>query len=183
MSFARSSDELRLPEGSRIFAVVSRYHVELTGTMLESARAELLRAGLEERNLGVVWVPGSFELPLVARRVALRDDVDGVVCFGLVLKGETPHNEYIAQAATLGIARAAFEADTPIGFGLLTCDSLEQARARALPAERGGVHDKGREVARAVVGQIQAMREAKGNPRTHPVGFAPLRIAAQEDLR
>ena len=175
MSFARPSDDQRLPEGVRLIAVVSRYHAELTGAMLESARAELLRAGLPEESLGVVWVPGAFELPLVARRVALRDDVDGVLCLGLVLKGETPHNEYIAQAATLGIARAAFEADTPIGFGLLTCETLEQARARALSAERGGVHDKGREVARAVIGQILAMREAERLAQAPPAGFSTQR--------
>ena len=86
--------------GARIAFVVSNFHRDLTSAMLESAREELAASGVPESDTEVAWVPGSFELPLVARRFARRDDVDGVICIGLVLKGQTTHDVYVAQGAT-----------------------------------------------------------------------------------
>ena len=120
-----------LPPDARIGAVVSTYHAELTGAMLDSARRTLQEAGLAH-EIDVVWVPGSFELPLVARRLAARDDVDAVLCIGVILKGETRHDEYIARGVVDGLVRASFETDTPCILGVLTCETLDQARARAL---------------------------------------------------
>lgn len=175
----------RLPPGTRVACVVSGYHRELTDAMLDSARRELLERGLAPHDLIVVAVPGAFEIPLVARRLAVREDVDAVLTLGLVLKGETRHDEYVARAAAEGISRAAFEADKPVAFGVLTCDTLEQARARALPAERGGGgQDKGREVARAVVAQLAALRAAVtagGAPAA--VGFGGARRALDGEAR
>ncbi len=151
----------RLPAGTRIGAVVSSYHSEITGWMLDSARAELLSAGLSEEDLVVFHAPGTFELPFLARELAARDDIDSVLCFGLVLKGETEHDRYIAQATADGLVRASLETGTPIHFGVLTCATLEQAKARALPRERGGELDKGREVARAAIETLRAAREIR----------------------
>ena len=161
-----------LPDDTRIAAVVSTYHRELTGAMLASARAELESAGLDPERLVIVWAPGAFELPLIARRLAVRADIDAVLCFGLVLKGETSHDVYIAQAAAQGLMNVSLFVDKPVLFGVLTCDTLEQARARALPPAEGGQHDKGREVARAAVHAIAALEEAADLGReTSPVGF------------
>lgn len=141
--------------------------------MAASALRTLLDHGLEERDFIDVRVPGAFELPLVARRLAVRDDVDAVLCFGLVLRGETTHDRYVAGAAMQGILQASFETDKPILFGVLTCDSLEQARARALPAAEGGKHDKGREVALAAIDTLDAMRAAaQRGQRDERLGFA-----------
>ena len=151
----------RLRPGARIGAVVSTFHRELTTAMLESARRELERSGLGAEDLLVVEVPGSFELPLVARSLAVREDVAAVMCFGLVLKGETTHDQFIANAASIGIAQVALTVDKPVLFGVLTCDTLEQARERALPPDRGGKYDKGREVARAAIETLAALETTR----------------------
>lgn len=145
-------------------AVVSEYHGELTGAMLASARRELEASGLSE-ELRVVWAPGAYELPFLAARLARRDDVDLVLTFGLVLKGETEHDRHIASATAHALQRVALDADKPVLFGVLTCNTLEQARARALAPEDGGSQDKGREVARAAVRVLTAAEElAKTSP-------------------
>lgn len=150
--------------GVRIGAVVSTFHEDLTGAMLASARRELEAAGMRPEDLRVVWVPGSFELPLVARRLARRGDVDAVLCFGLVLKGETEHDHWVTAGTVQGIVEASLEVDKPILFGVLTCATLEQARSRALPPDQGGREDKGREVARAALVTLAALDEASGVP-------------------
>lgn len=154
----------RLPKGTRIAAVVSGYHAELTGRMLESARDVLVAAGLGKSALRVVTAPGSFELPLVAQALAARKDVDAVLCFGLVLRGETSHNEHIARAAADGILRVSLESRKPVLFGVLTCDDLAQARARAARASEGGL-DKGAEVARAAIETLEALAGIRGRSR------------------
>ncbi|MDF1838560.1 MAG: 6,7-dimethyl-8-ribityllumazine synthase, partial [Planctomycetota bacterium] len=140
--------------------VVSEFHLELTGAMMESASAELLRAGMAEEDFAVVQVPGAFELPLVARRLASHDEIDAVLCFGLVITGETKHDHWVSMGATEGILLASLETDKPILFGVLTTDTVEQARARALKPEDGGVQDKGREVAAAAIKTLQALDHA-----------------------
>lgn len=152
----------RLPPGTRIAAVVSEYHRDLTGGMLRSAQSELEGAGLEEGALEVAWVPGAFELPIVAQRFAIRPDIDAVLCFGLVLTGETTHDRWVCHAATEGILRVSLETQTPVLFGVLTCLTMKQAIERALPSSEGGHHDKGREVARAARGVLEALEIAKG---------------------
>lgn len=156
----------------RLGAVVSTYHAELTRAMLASARRTLLAAGLRAESLVVLEVGGAFELPLVARRLAVREDIDAVLCFGLVLKGETSHDVYIAQSVAAGLQQAALEADKPVLFGVLTCDTLDQARQRAT-----GSHDKGAEVARAALAAVAAMDAAPvvGRPagRASRAGFLP----------
>lgn len=154
----------RLAPGTRVAVVVSSYHADVTERMLESARRELAAAGLPEGDLVVVRAPGAFELPWLAREAALRLGVHAVLCFGLVLKGETEHDRYVAQAAASGLVQASLDTGVPMHFGVLTCATLEQAQARALPAWEGGALDKGREVARAAIGTLAAARAI----RTHP---------------
>lgn len=146
--------------GARIGVVVSRFHAELTGAMLASAKAELSASGVAEQDILEVWVPGAFELALVARSLAQRVDIDAVVCLGLILKGETEHDRWVAQGAVQGLVQASLETDKPVLFGVLTCATLEQARARALPAELrpgGKGEDKGRQVARAAIETLAAL--------------------------
>jgi len=171
MARARESDEAILPppDHARVAAVVSTYHREVTEAMLASAAGTLEEAGLPPERLAVVHVPGAFELPLVARRLARRPDVDAVLCFGLVLKGETEHDRHIAAAVARALQQVALETDTPVLFGVLTCGTLEQAERRARPRERGGL-DKGREVALAALGALDALRRAGEafGPREEP---------------
>jgi 6,7-dimethyl-8-ribityllumazine synthase len=146
--------------GARIGVVVSRFHSELTGAMLASAKAELAASGVATQDILEVWVPGAFELALVARSLAQRVDIDAVVCLGLILKGETEHDRWVAQGAVQGLVQASLETDKPVLFGVLTCATLEQARARALPAELrpgGNGEDKGRQVARAAIETLAAL--------------------------
>ena len=118
--------------------------------MVESARVTLLERGLAEEGFEEHLVPGAFELPLAAQRLARREDVDAVLAFGLVLKGETDHDRHIARAVVDALMRIGLETDTPVLLGLLTCPSLAHAERRARTAAEGGL-DKGREVALAAV--------------------------------
>jgi 6,7-dimethyl-8-ribityllumazine synthase len=156
-STEKRAPALRLPSGARIACVLSTYHAEITEEMARAARAVLLEAGLAARSWREVRVPGAFELPLVARALARRSDVDAVLAFGLVLRGETDHDRHIAAAVSQGLMTAGLETGKPILFGVLTCATLEQARARA---RRGGL-DKGGEVARAAIGALRALAEAE----------------------
>ena len=164
------ADASTLEAGTRIGCVVSQFHADLTGAMAASARAELERAGLGGDDWVELEAPGAFELPLIARRLAVREDIDAVIAFGLVLKGETTHDVYISQATAQGLMSVALQTDKPILFGVLTCNTLEQARARALAPDQGGSHDKGREVARAACSALAAMRNA-ADAGTEPAAF------------
>ena len=155
------SDRLRLRPSTRIAAVVSSYHGDLTGGMFESARETLISAGLEPGNLERVDAPGAYELPVVAQALARRNDVDAVLCFGLVLKGETEHDLHIAGAVAQGLMRVGLDQGKPVLFGVLTCSNLAQAEARARRAAEGGL-DKGAEVARAAVAALSALERAAG---------------------
>jgi len=150
--------------GLRVAAVVSRFHEELTRAMADSARSELVSAGMAPDDFRVIFVPGSLELPLVARRLARRADVDAVLCFGVVVTGETSHDHWVAKGALEGILHASLETDKPVLFGVLTCRDRAQARARALPADRGGREDRGRQVARAALELLAALEQADDGP-------------------
>ena len=136
--------------------------------MLRSATRELQAAGIEEDSIEVAWVPGSFELALVARRFALRREIEAVLCMGLIIKGETTHDHWVAADATQGLMQVMLETDTPVLFGVLTCNDLEQARARALAPDEGArltgekvdYLDKGRELARAALESLAALEQA-----------------------
>ena len=161
------SNAHRLSPGARIACAVSTYHEDVTGEMLSSATETLMELGVEREAILVVPCPGAFELPLVARRLAKRKDVVAVLCFGLVLKGQTEHDRYISEACAHGLTQVALETDTPVLFGVLTCANLEQARERARPESAGG-QDKGREVALAALESLAALRAAEAGGTKAP---------------
>ncbi|MSR61122.1 MAG: 6,7-dimethyl-8-ribityllumazine synthase [Planctomycetes bacterium] len=150
-------------DGRRIACVVSRYHEELTGALQASALATLAEAGWSAERVLVVAAPGAFELPLIAQSLAARADVLAVLCFGLVLKGETEHDLYISEACAQGLMRVALDARKPVLFGVLTCATLAQAERRARRESEGGL-DKGREVARAALEALAALATVAAEP-------------------
>ncbi len=155
----------RLPDSVRVAVVVSQYHHELCEAMAYSAWKTLTAAGLgedaddDEPAFVAVPAPGAFELPILAERLLETDQFDAVLCFGVLLKGETTHDFHIASAVSHALQRVAQEYGRPVLFGLLTCETLEQARARALPGGREGGHDKGREVALAAIGTLRTLAQ------------------------
>jgi 6,7-dimethyl-8-ribityllumazine synthase len=120
------------PAGDARFAlVVSRFNEAITSRLLEGARAALLEAGAAADRVAVYMVPGAFELPQAARCAAETGQYEAVVCLGCVIRGETPHFEYISAAVAHGLMEASGETGVPMAFGVLTTDSWEQAEARA----------------------------------------------------
>ncbi|MBI4547441.1 MAG: 6,7-dimethyl-8-ribityllumazine synthase [Ignavibacteriae bacterium] len=111
--------------------VVSRFNEFITRRLLEGALDCLRRHGAEEKAIEVIYCPGAFEIPQVARQLVLTKKYDAVICLGCIIRGETPHFEYIASAVTTGLTRLAEETDTPIAFGVLTTNTFEQAVERA----------------------------------------------------
>jgi len=157
MSLDPGSKARRRPrlERARIGVVVSSYHGELTRVMLASALAELGSAGIV--GVRVVEAPGVFEIPLLARELARRKEIDAVLCFGLVLRGQTTHDHWVAHGAVTGLVQATLETGKPLALGILTCARLTQARARAKP--------KGREVARAALDSLEALAALRNGSR------------------
>lgn len=146
----------------RFGIVVSRYHQVVTRKLLAGAIRVLKRHGVRPPDIQVVWVPGSFELPLAARYVAERSQVDGLVCLGVIIQGETPHHDYLAREVTHGVARVGHETGLPIGLGVLTTYNLDQARERA----GGRLGNKGEEAAEAAVALLQLQTSLRGTHGT-----------------
>jgi 6,7-dimethyl-8-ribityllumazine synthase len=150
--------------GLTLGIVATTWHAELTGALLERAVAAAVASGVPEPT--VVRVPGAVELPVVAQ--ALTERHDAVVALGVVIRGGTPHFEYVCDAVTAGLTRVALDAGKPVGNGVLTCDTEEQARDRAgLP---GSVEDKGWEAAVAALATALTLRSLRGTAR--PTGFS-----------
>jgi 6,7-dimethyl-8-ribityllumazine synthase len=121
--------------GRRIAVVASRFNESVTQPLVDGALDALTRHGVSLDDVDVVWVPGAWELPAAARVLLASERYDALVAVGAVIRGETPHFDYVAGEGARGLADAAAESGVPIGFGLLTCDTMEQALARA-----GGSH-------------------------------------------
>jgi 6,7-dimethyl-8-ribityllumazine synthase len=115
----------------RFAIVVSRFNSLVTQRLLDGALDALRRHGADENAITVVYVPGSFEIPLAAKRLAQSGAFDAVICLGCILRGDTPHFEYVASEAAKGIAQVALETGVPTIFGVVTADTLEQALERA----------------------------------------------------
>jgi 6,7-dimethyl-8-ribityllumazine synthase len=111
--------------------IVSRFNGLLTDKLLEGAVDCLIRHGGDKKDITVAWVPGAFELTYAASRMAKAGNYDAVVCLGAVIRGDTPHFDYIANEASKGIARLAIDSDLPVIYGLVTADTLDQAIERA----------------------------------------------------
>ncbi len=121
--------------GRRVAVVASRFNEPIVKRLVDGALQALLKFGVVFEDIDVVWVPGAWELPLAARWLLASERYDGIVAVGAVIRGETAHFEYISNEASRGLADASAESDTPIGFGVLTCETEEQAEERA-----GGAH-------------------------------------------
>jgi len=139
----------------RVAIVVSRFNDFVTGRLLDGARAALADAGLADGDIQVLHVPGAFEIPMAAQRVAEAGHVNAVVCLGCLIRGETPHFEYIASACAHGITAAAASTGVPMAFGVLTTNSAEEALERAAP----GPSNKGREAAEAAIEMARLFAE------------------------
>jgi len=118
-------------EGLRFALVVSRFNELVTNRLLEGALDALRRTGASDSDLLVVRVPGSFEIPLAARRLAKQGKFDAIICLGTVIQGDTPHYEYISNEVTKGIASVSLETGVPLAYGVLTADTVDQAIDRA----------------------------------------------------
>ena len=118
-------------QGLKIGVVVARFNDFITSKLLEGAQAALARHGVRDEDVTITSVPGSFEIPFVARKMASSDRYDAVICLGAVIRGETDHYEHVAGEAAKGIASASVSTGTPVIFGVLTTDTLEQAINRA----------------------------------------------------
>lgn len=133
--------------GLVVGVVAARFNLDVVGPLVEGAVDALTGRGAADDDIDVRWVPGAFEIPVVLRRLAETGRYDVLVALGAVIRGETPHFDFVAGEASRGIARVATDLDVPVGFGLLTTDTHEQAVARA-----GGAHgNKGAEAALAAV--------------------------------
>jgi len=115
----------------RFAIIVSRFNEMIGNKLLEGANDCLIRHNAKEENLHVYWVPGSFEIPFVAKKVAQTKQYDAVICLGAVIRGDTPHFDYVAAETAKGIALAGMETGVPVIFGVITADTLEQAVNRA----------------------------------------------------
>ncbi|MCT4607074.1 MAG: 6,7-dimethyl-8-ribityllumazine synthase [Marinisporobacter sp.] len=118
-------------EGLKFGIIVGRFNEFIGGKLLSGALDALKRHGVEEKNIEITWVPGAFEIPLVAKKMAKSQKYDGVICLGAVIKGSTPHFDYVSNEVTKGIAHVSLETELPVIFGVLTTDTIEQAIERA----------------------------------------------------
>ena len=150
-------DELSA-RGRRFAIVAARFHEAITTRLVEGARDALRRHGAADRDVSVVWVPGAFEIPQVAMRLARRGGVDALVCLGCVIRGETPHFEYVAGEAARGIAEVGRVSGVPATFGVITAETTEQAVARA----GGKVGNRGEEAALAALELVSVLDRVAG---------------------
>jgi 6,7-dimethyl-8-ribityllumazine synthase len=118
-------------KGLKFCIVASRFNDFISGKLIEGAIDALKRAKASEEDISIVRVPGAFEIPVVAKKVAASGKYNAVICLGAVIRGATPHFEYISAEVSKGIAQVALETETPIAFGVITADTLEQAIERA----------------------------------------------------
>ncbi len=118
-------------EGKRFAIVAARFNEFITGKLIEGACDALTRHGVAEGDIDLVWCPGAFEIPLVAKKLAMKDQYDGVICLGCVIRGSTPHFDYVANEVSKGIGKISLDHGKPVIFGVLTTDTIEQAIERA----------------------------------------------------
>jgi 6,7-dimethyl-8-ribityllumazine synthase len=143
------------PDSDNCFAiVVAEWNRAVTSKLLEGAVGTLREAGYAEEQIDVAWVPGSWEIPIVAQRMATSGRYAAVICLGAVVRGETSHDQHINRGVSLALMEIGMQADLPVLFGILTCETMEQALDRA-----GGKHgNKGRECAEAALQMVGLLR-------------------------
>jgi 6,7-dimethyl-8-ribityllumazine synthase len=141
--------------GARIALLVSRFNSFIVESLLSGAVDTLKRHGAEERELQIIRVPGAYEMPIAAKRLAASQHYDAIIALGAVIRGGTPHFEYVAGECTKGLSQVSLQHDIPIAFGVLTVDSIEQAIERA--GTKAG--NKGAEAALSAIEMINLLRE------------------------
>jgi 6,7-dimethyl-8-ribityllumazine synthase len=134
--------------------VVSRYNDNITGKLLAGATETLINAGIADNDITVAWVPGAWEIPLVARHLGRSGEYEAILCLGAVIRGETTHDEHINRQVSLSLGQISLELDLPVLFGVLTCNNLEQAIHRS----GGNVGNKGVECAEAALEMVRLLR-------------------------
>jgi 6,7-dimethyl-8-ribityllumazine synthase len=139
--------------GRRLAIVATRWHATISDALLDGAVAEASACGLRDEDVERIRVPGAFELPIVADALARSRRIDAIVCLGVVVRGGTPHFDYVCRAVTDGCLRVSLDHGLPVGFGVLTVDDLAQARARL---------DKGGEAVRAVLETLLVLDDVRG---------------------
>lgn len=141
--------------GRRVAVVVSRFNETVTRALVDGALDALVRHGVSFEDIDIIWVPGAWELPLAARHAMASDQYEAIVALGAVIRGDTPHFDFVAGEASRGLADASRDSEIPLGFGLLTCDTMEQAMARC-----GGEHgNKGWDAALAALEMADLMSQ------------------------
>jgi 6,7-dimethyl-8-ribityllumazine synthase len=147
------------PDNARFSIVVARWNGEITENLLDGALRAFARQGVPEDAVQVVRVPGAFELPLVAKKIAQRGQVDAVVSLGCVIRGGTPHFEYVCSECARGIGEAALTTGIPVAFGVLTTDNLEQAQLRS----GDNAENKGEEAALCALEMVSLIQQLAGS--------------------
>lgn len=146
-----------IAKGFKFALIVSRFNDFITGKLLDGAIDAIVRSGGDKKNIDVLRVPGSFEIPLVAKRVAKAKKCDAIICLGAVIRGETPHFEYVASEVTKGIALLNLEFAIPISYGIITADNTEQAIERA----GNKMGNKGFQATRAAIELLNLFKDAE----------------------
>ena len=142
-------------KGLKVAIVAARFNDFIVDRLMSGAVDYLVRHGADRDDLTLVRIPGAFEMPLVAKKLAQTGDYQGIVCLGAVIRGATPHFDYVCSECAKGVASAAMETNVPMGFGVLTCDTLEQAIERA--GSKGG--NKGVEAASALLETMRVLEQ------------------------
>ena len=144
-----------LAEGLKIGIVVSRFNEFITSKLLSGAEHTLRRHGANEDDITVAWVPGAFEIPLIAKKMAKSGKYDGIICLGAVIRGATRHYDYVCNEVSKGVALVNLETEVPTAFGVLTTENIEQAVERA--GTKAG--NKGSGAAMAVIEMVNLTKE------------------------
>jgi 6,7-dimethyl-8-ribityllumazine synthase len=157
MTDTKNLDGDLVVRGARVGIVLARFNSFIGERLLEGALDALVRHGAERSHVDVARVPGAFEIPLALKQMAASKKYDGLIALGCVIRGETPHFEYVAGEATRGITQVGQQFDIPVGFGLLTVDTIEQAIERA-GAKAG---NKGADAALAVIEMVNLLKKLR----------------------
>ncbi|MDF2532617.1 MAG: 6,7-dimethyl-8-ribityllumazine synthase [Clostridia bacterium] len=144
-----------IAQGLKFGIVIGRFNEFIGGKLLSGALDALNRHGVEENDIELAWVPGAFEIPLIAKKMANSKKYDGVICLGAVIRGSTPHFDYVSSEVTKGIANVSLDSEIPVIFGVLTTDTIEQAIERA--GTKAG--NKGFEAAATAIEMANLIRE------------------------
>ncbi|MFA5089821.1 MAG: 6,7-dimethyl-8-ribityllumazine synthase [Candidatus Omnitrophota bacterium] len=146
-----------IAKGRKFGIVASRFNDFITKELVAACLDTLIRHGASEADITLTWVPGAFEIPLVAQKMAGLKSCEAVICLGTIIRGSTPHFDYIAQEAAKGVARVSQETGLPVIFGIITADTIEQA------IERGGTKDgnKGKDAALSAIEMVNLLAQIK----------------------